>query len=159
MENTKCTIYTYAYKNDRRKHCVYLYFTIANEMTEQEQKEIKHLEFASLVWLDKDVHEQQKEQVSTTNNATTIPTRQQLRSIINYLKVFDQLDACENYIQNVDTQERIVLIASGSYCKEILPRIHCLKQLYSAYIYCMNEQEHENWTKQFPKVSKQKCSF
>jgi len=125
-------------------------------MTEQHDKESKNLEFATLVWLDKHVYEQQKEQLSTTNNTPILPTRQQLRSIINYLKVFDQLDACQSYIQSVDKQEEIVLIASGTYCKEIMPKIHYLTQLRSVYIYCMNEQEHENWTKQFPKVKRTK---
>jgi hypothetical protein len=125
-------------------------------MTEQHDKESKNLEFATLIWLDKHVYEQQKEQLSTTNNTPILPTRQQLRSIINYLKVFDQVDACQSYIQSVDKQEEIVLIASGTYCKEIMSKIHYLTQLRSVYIYCMNEQEHENWTKQFPKVKRTK---
>ena len=117
-------------------------------MTEQQQNESKNLECATLIWLDKHVYEQQKEQVSPTEN---IPTRQQLRSIINYMKVFDQADACENYIENVDASEEIVLIASGTYCKEIMPKIQNLPQLHSVYIYCINEQQHETGPNNFPK--------
>jgi hypothetical protein len=111
-----------------------------------EQEKNKNLEFTTLIWLDKHVYEQQKQQVSTG------PTREQLRSIINYMEVFDQLDACQHYIENVDKQEEIVLIVSGTYAMEILPKIHHQIQLRSVYIYCMNKQEYQNWVKQFPKV-------
>jgi hypothetical protein len=113
------------------------------------EKESKNLEFSTLIWLDKHVYEQQNQQVSTTNNN---PIREQLRSIINYMKIFDQLNACQSYIENVDEQEEIVLIVSGTYSKEIMPKIHNLTQLRLVYIYCMNEQEYQNWIKEFPKV-------
>ncbi len=128
-------------------------FRISFEMTDQHEKESKNLEFTTLIWLDKHVYEQQNEQVSTNNNT---PTRQQLRTIINYMKVFDQLETCQIYIQSVKKEEEIVLIASGTYCKEIMPTIHDLTQLRSVYIYCMNEQEYENWAKQFTKVKRTK---
>ncbi|UJR19159.1 hypothetical protein I4U23_022289 [Adineta vaga] len=121
-------------------------------MTEQHQQEMKNLEIVTLVWLDKHVYEQQNEQVSTVNCNLIQPSRQQLRSIINFIKVFDQVDACEYYIQSVDQQEHIVLISSGTYGKEIVSKLHGLTQLRSVYIYCMNEQEHESWVKQFPKI-------
>ena len=85
---------------------------------EQHEEESKNLECTTLIWLDKHVYEQQKEQVSSTNNTLT---RQQLRSIINYMKVLDQSNVCESYVQNVEAPQEIVLIVFGTYCKEIIP--------------------------------------
>ena len=72
------------------------------------------------------------------------------------MKVFDQLDACESYIKNIDVPDEIVLIVSGAYCKEIMLSIQNLPQLRSVYIYCMNEQQHKNWAIQFSKVKRGK---
>ena len=60
----------------------------------------QRLELFSLVWLDANPHE-------------TRQTEQKLRSIINRLKRFRQVDQCRQYIEEMNSKERVVLIVSG----------------------------------------------
>jgi hypothetical protein len=62
-----------------------------------------NLETFSLVWLDT--------QVNTTEQNQR--AQKKLRQIINHLKIFDDLDQCQQYILSLSSQDRLVLIVSG----------------------------------------------
>lgn len=102
----------------------------------------ENLETYSLVWLDDTVKESKE----------NIDVQQQLRSVINRLKIFERVDQCEQYIRSVSSQDRIVLIVSGRLGQEIVPRINDFRQISSIYIYCSDKKKHEQWATKYSKV-------
>jgi hypothetical protein len=100
------------------------------------------LEIFSLVWLDAAVN-------STKEN---LDVQQQLRALINQFKPFDNLKECLQYIRNISRQNRIIIIVSGRLGREIVPRIHRLRQVSAIYVYCMDKEKNEKWASKFPKV-------
>jgi hypothetical protein len=105
------------------------------------QREDKNFETYSLVWLD-----------SSINSKDNLDAQEKIRLSINYLQVFDGLNECETYIQSVPSSDRVVLIVSGHFGQELVPRIHHLGQVFSIYIYCGNKQFHQQWSEQYRKV-------
>ncbi|CAF1197861.1 unnamed protein product [Rotaria sordida] len=92
------------------------------------------LEIFCLVWLDagssiKDGHD----------------TEQQLRSIINHLKKFQDVKQCQKYIEERSQKERVVMVVSGQLGREIVPSIHNLRQVISIYVYCLDKKRNEQW--------------
>ncbi len=102
----------------------------------------KNLETYSLVWLD----------ALANNSKENIHAQQRLRSLINHVKTFEQIDQCEQYIQSVSSQDRILLVVSGQLGEQLVPKIHELRQISTIYVYCTNKKKNEQWTKQFAKV-------
>jgi hypothetical protein len=105
------------------------------------QQEDKNFETYSLVWLD-----------ASINSKENLDAQAKIRSSINYLQVFDGLKECETYIQSIPSGDRVVLIVSGHFGQELVPKIHHLEQVFSIYIYCGNKQFHQQWSEQYNKV-------
>jgi hypothetical protein len=101
-----------------------------------------NLEIFSLVWLD----------TSINNSEENLETQQRLRTIINHLQTFDDSTRCEDYIRSVSMHDRIVIIVSGLSGRQLVPRIHSLRQVCSIYVYCMDRKTNEKWTKNYTKV-------
>ena len=97
----------------------------------------------SLVWLDASVN-------ATSEN---INVQQQLRTLIDNFEAFENTNDCFNYIRHIPKQNRILLVVSGRLGREIVPRIHRLKQVLSIYVYCMDKQKNEIWAQKYPKVN------
>lgn len=96
-------------------------------------------EIYSLIWLD-----------SQANNIPEYITLQEkFRSIINYLKIFKNIDQFEEYIRSISIYDRIILIINSEFSQEIIPHIHSLRQISSIYIYGLT---NEQWIKEYPKV-------
>ena len=103
----------------------------------------KNLEAYGLIWLDasvNSVHENRQAQ-------------QQLRSIINYLLTFENEQQCYHYIKNLSQGDRIILIASGSLGRVIVPQIVDLQQIVSIYIYCFDKKANQQWSSHYTKVN------
>jgi len=105
-------------------------------------QEKPNLETYSLIWLDS----------SAGTSQDAIQAQQYLRTVINYVKLFQQSDECEEYILSVPKDDRIILIVSGRLGRELVPRIHQLRQISSIYVYCMNKKKNEQWVQPFNKV-------
>ncbi|CAF4419787.1 unnamed protein product, partial [Adineta steineri] len=60
-----------------------------------------NFETYSLIWLD-----------ASVNSKDNIETQAMLRSFINCLQIFENLDQCEQYIQSVSSDDRIVFVVS-----------------------------------------------
>ncbi|CAF4306500.1 unnamed protein product, partial [Adineta steineri] len=95
-----------------------------------------------LVWLDSLVN------ISQEN----IDGQQLIRSSIDHLITFDNVDKCEEYIRSISSYERIILITSGRLGRELIPHIHQLRQVSSIYIYCLDKPANEQWAKQYTKI-------
>ncbi|CAF3585548.1 unnamed protein product [Rotaria sp. Silwood1] len=76
----------------------------------------------------------------------------QLRCIINYLKLFHNIEQCINYVLSV-TSEKIFLIISDTLSKTVIPRIHDHSQLEHIYIYCRRRTIRESSVQTYAKVS------
>lgn len=100
------------------------------------------LETVCLIWLDSSVN------TSTEN----VATQKQFRSILHHFKTFENAQNCEEYIRNKSEHDRIFFIVSGQLGREIVPRIHDYRQLFSIYVYCQDKQRNEEWANKFTKV-------
>lgn len=74
----------------------------------------------------------------------------QLRSIVNFMKIFNDIDDCVAFINTI-SYEKIVLILSNSFADSILPRIGELQQIYTIYVLRENEDDIDLSSKQ-PKI-------
>jgi len=99
-------------------------------------------EIFNLIWLD----------LSSNNIHKNLDIQQQLRLIINYLKLFEEIDDCEQYIHSLSKDERIVILIHEKFALEILPQIHELRQIIAIYIYSPDTQEDYPWIQQYKKV-------
>ena len=95
----------------------------------------EYLEIFSLVWLEK-----------IPNDSMDI--QQQLRTIIHSMKVFDQIDSCEEYLRSSSKIDRIILLVNEQFAQEILARTHDLRQLIAIYIH----SEDPSWKIDYKKV-------
>jgi hypothetical protein len=102
----------------------------------------QNLETFSLLWLDENVNLIEENVIA----------QQKLRTVINQLKTFENYQTCEQYIQQIEDVNSVILIVSGRYGKELIPKIHDLLQLNTIYIYCMNVKLNELWAKDYQKV-------
>ncbi|CAF4329714.1 unnamed protein product [Rotaria sordida] len=102
----------------------------------------KNFEIFSLIWLDKDVN----------TNEDNWKIQQKLKESINFIKTFDDIKKCEQWIGRKiqqNAEEKIILIVSDSYGYEIVPRIYQLPQLIAIYIYCRVEMTNKQWLENY----------
>ena len=70
----------------------------------------------------------------------------------NYLRIFDDPDACIDYVTD-RRQEKVFLVVSNSVGEQIVPLIYRIHEIYSIYVYCSNEVEHTVlWAQLYRKV-------
>jgi hypothetical protein len=103
-----------------------------------------NLETFSLLWLDEQVNKTEENRQA----------QRELRQIINHLRTFDDPYQCELYISSSSSQDRFVLIVSGRLGRQIVPKIHHLRQLSAIYVYCRDKKWSEEWAKNYTKVSR-----
>jgi len=101
----------------------------------------QNLEIFCLIWLDavQDLKEIKR-------------TERKLRPIINNLKRFQDVKQCQQYIEQTSQKDRLVLVVSGRFGREIVPIIHKYRQIISIYVYCMDRESNEEWSREFVKV-------
>jgi len=102
----------------------------------------ENLEMFTLIWLDYKANKSQK----------NLSLQQQFRTIINYLKIFENEDDCEKYIKQMSKDEYIIFIVNDQIGEKIIPHIHHLQQIFSIYIYSSNKITDQQWINQFNKV-------
>ncbi len=80
---------------------------------------------------------------------------QELRSVIDYVRCFDDLEECEQFILNNNTKnEQLFFIVSSQYATNIVSHIHDLTQMISIYILQQNRSNiiDDRWTSRYSKV-------
>jgi hypothetical protein len=105
---------------------------------------VENRETFSMIWLDTDVN------ILESN----IVTQQNIRSFINRLKTFDDVEQCERHIRLMSEDDRVVFIVCGRLGRDIIPRIQSLRQIASIYVYCVDQKEKETWSTKDSKVKK-----
>ncbi len=101
-----------------------------------------NVEIYITVWLDAEVN----------TNEENRKAQEQLRTIISRLKAFESRDECKKYVRSLSSQERVLLIVSGRFGEELIPKIHSLRQVVSIYVYCKDKIANEKWAIHFMKV-------
>ncbi|UJR07965.1 hypothetical protein I4U23_012244 [Adineta vaga] len=101
-----------------------------------------NLETFGLLWLDAAVH----------TNPKNREAQKQLRETINHVMTFEDPDHFQRYIMSTSVQDRLILIVSGRLGREVVPRIHQIRQLSSIYVYCMDKEGNKKWANSFPKI-------
>jgi hypothetical protein len=102
----------------------------------------ENLETFSLLWLD----------AQMDNNKRNRHAQKQLRTIINQFKTIEDENECQHFIEQTSKEDRLVLIISDQLGRLVVPRIHCVRQVSSIYVYCLNKQANYEWANNFPKV-------
>ncbi|CAF3665526.1 unnamed protein product [Rotaria sp. Silwood1] len=101
----------------------------------------EQLEIFCLIWLD--------DNISAKDNRDT---EQKLRSIINRLKKFQDVEQCRKYIEQRSQNDRLIMIVSGRLGQKIVPSVHKIQQIISIYVYCMDKETNKQWTRNFAKI-------
>jgi hypothetical protein len=114
---------------------------VSNSTKAADQSMNSNLESFACLWLDQNVN-------STQDNRDTL---QELRQVINHLRIFDNSDQCEQYIRQI-TKEKVVLIVSGSLGQQVVPRLHDLPQFSACYVFCQDEKGNKQWASKYHKV-------
>jgi len=87
----------------------------------------------TLVWLDTELN----------NRLSNIDTQIKLKNLINYLRIFEELDKFEQYIEQIGkmnntgriNEEKLFVIISPTLALTIIPHFHDLPQVKCIYIY------------------------
>lgn len=74
-----------------------------------------------------------------------------LRSLINYLKISDDVDDCIAFINNI-SNEKIIIIVSDTLGDSIVSRIFNHQQLFAVYIFCETKEQIDNWSRNESKI-------
>ncbi|CAF1529227.1 unnamed protein product [Rotaria sp. Silwood1] len=110
-------------------------------MTSSFELDNNDLEIFTLIWLDAEINGSENKQ-----------TQNDLRQLSDDFQTFDSIYDCETYIQSLSIDTRIVLIVSGRLGREIVPRIHDIKQIYSIYVYCFDREANLEWSNNYSKI-------
>ncbi|CAF4059940.1 unnamed protein product [Rotaria sordida] len=101
-------------------------------------RERVNLESHQLIWLD----------ANWKKDKTTL---ENLRKIVDYTKIFDNMDECLVYINQTDTTVTF-LICSGQMGETFTSKVHHFDSIYAIYIYCQNKEYHQKWASKYSKV-------
>jgi len=89
--------------------------------------EKQNLEDLTVIWLDE--------------HSQDLSSKMRLRCIINFLKIFTDLDHCLQYIQSIPN-ERIFVIVSGQLSSSLIPLIQDSPQILHIYIFCQHSEKY-----------------
>jgi hypothetical protein len=104
-------------------------------------KKDENKESTTLIWFDP----------SIGSHHDTQQTKQQLRSINNFVIFHTNLDECVTMIRSIN-KEKIFLITSGSKASQLLPHVAQLRQLDSIFIFCIKRDKYLNLLDEQPKI-------
>ncbi|CAF0991650.1 unnamed protein product [Adineta steineri] len=74
-----------------------------------------------------------------------------LRTTINHIKKFDDLDKCKKYIEEASKDNKLVVLISGQLGRQLVPLIHQLQHISAIYIYS-EDKNNKTWARDFRKV-------
>ncbi|CAF3265969.1 unnamed protein product [Rotaria socialis] len=94
-----------------------------------------------LMWLD-----------PTVNNVENSDAQKKLATIYTSFKKFQSVEDCEDAIRQLTGLSRVILIVSGGYGKDLVPRIHDLQQVSSIYVFCLQQEKYIELAKQYDKI-------
>ncbi|CAF4738453.1 unnamed protein product [Rotaria sp. Silwood2] len=96
-----------------------------------------------VVWLDPKIDES----VNDFRNSLA-----KLRGIAKSINTFTNAVHCIEYLKKASNGGALLIIA-GSIGQKIVPEIHALSQLKSIFVFCRKRAYHEQWAKDWSKIS------
>ncbi|CAF1121135.1 unnamed protein product [Adineta ricciae] len=114
-------------------------FQQANELNRIKTKETQDI---SVIWLDTHIHSSNPDY----QNAIT-----HLQYIVNDIYTFTDNDECIDFILTL-TDTDVCLITSGSVGQRLVPCVHDISNIDSIFIFCDDQNRHEQWAKHWCKV-------
>ncbi|UJR17217.1 hypothetical protein I4U23_004112 [Adineta vaga] len=93
----------------------------------------------TIVWLD-------------IKNSDYLNREASLHLISNYLKLFNNIDSCIDYLLSLEidnSKQKIFLILSGTQGKTILPLVYEQLHIIHIYIFCSHKEKHEKWINKY----------
>ncbi|CAF1304061.1 unnamed protein product [Adineta ricciae] len=103
---------------------------------------IEETQDISVIWLDTHIHSSNPDY----QNAIT-----HLQHIVNDIYTFTDNDECIDFILTL-TDTDVCLITSGSVGQRLVPCVHDISNIDSIFIFCDDQNRHEQWTKNWCKV-------
>ena len=101
-------------------------------------KDRENLELFYLIWL---------------GNLVNPEFQQQLRTIVNYLVIFENEEPCLEYLNSLNRDERVIFIVKGRLGQQIVPQVVHRPQIHSIYVYSHEKKSTEQWMKNYKKVT------
>ncbi len=113
-----------------------------NSVVEDEVNVYNDAEISIIIWLDPEINKKTENQKA----------QQQLCTIVNRFRTFEDANECEKYIRSISSKERLLLIVNDQQGRQVVSHTHALRQVISIYVYSKDKTGNEQWTKQFSKV-------
>jgi hypothetical protein len=116
------------------------------------------MDCVTLVWLDTEIN----------NRPSNIDIQIKLKNLINYIRIFDRVDECQQYIEQIGImnntenviQEKLLVIVSPALASTIIPHLHEVSQIKYFYIYetsKTNVKINQQLLKEYTKVCSSLC--
>ncbi|CAF1179378.1 unnamed protein product [Adineta steineri] len=115
---------------------------LATRVTANRRIYMERVENVFLIWLDNNINEKNTD----CNNIT-----KQLKRVVNNINIFTDGEECIEFIQTI-TNNKVCMIVSGSLGKYIMRHVHDMSQVDTIFIFCNNQECHQQWTKEWPKI-------
>ncbi|CAF4174857.1 unnamed protein product, partial [Adineta steineri] len=116
--------------------------TSQSSVTSNQRIYMERMENVFLIWLDNNINE---------NNADCNNTIKQLKRVANNIKTFTDGEECIEFIQTINNN-KVCMIVSGSLGKYIMRHVHDMSQVDSIFIFCNNQECHQQWATEWPKI-------
>ncbi|CAF3895444.1 unnamed protein product, partial [Adineta steineri] len=117
-------------------------FPFAEDAERRQPINIQNMQNVLLIWLDSNIDE---------TNVNCQNTIKQLRRAIKDIKTFTDGDQCLEFIQTI-VNKKACMVISGSLGEHIVPRVHNMSQIDSIFIFCNNQNHHEQWATDWSKI-------
>jgi hypothetical protein len=80
--------------------------------------------------------------------------QKKLREVVNTVRTFSDIDHCEEYIQKVNKNQKVILVIMSvdDLGRQLLDQVHNLKQISACYISYTKKNTSCEWTKSYRKV-------
>lgn len=96
---------------------------------------------STLIWLDINVNSKENKKAL-----------RELCTISSNVEKFHDKKEFQWYIEQITSDNPLIIIVSGQLGREIVPSIHKRRDVESIYIYCRDKEGNEKWASKFPKV-------
>ncbi|CAF3675218.1 unnamed protein product [Adineta steineri] len=96
-----------------------------------------------LLWVDTSIDQTNKDYENTLK---------QIQTITGDVNVFEERDACIDFLTDIQEDIKSFLIVKDTMCQQIIPLINDIPQLHGVYILDNIKILHEEWTQNWAKV-------
>lgn len=105
-----------------------------------------NLEDHQLIWCDANIND-------LVNQSESLITISKLRKIVDYTKLFDNVNECLQYVEQTKNTNTF-LVCSEQFVEKLASGTHGLKNIKTIYVYYSKNEPHlEQWSSDYARVS------